>query len=186
MTGRVIADSSITELRRRISVVHQAPRLFSGTVENNLRWGNESADGDAIREALEIAQAWDFIDALPEGLSGRVERNGRNFSGGQRQRLAIARAVMKRAELLILDDSASALDYLTEARLYAALADSNRKTGRTLMIISQRIAAIREADRILVLDEGRQVGFGTHNQLLLDCPEYKAIVDSQLFGKEAT
>jgi ATP-binding cassette subfamily B protein len=179
-------DIPVDELRRRVSVVHQAPKLFSGTVAENIRWGNENADDDALREALNVAQARDFVDALPEGLSSRVERNGRNFSGGQRQRLAIARALVKQADFLILDDSTSALDYLTESRLYHAIKEANRETGRTLIVISQRIAAIRDADRILVLDEGKRVGFGTHKQLLRDCPEYKEIVDSQLFGKEAT
>ncbi len=184
--GRKTTDVPVDELRQKISVVHQAPKLFSGTVAENLRWGNGNADEQKLQEALKVAQAKDFTEALPEGLNSRVERNGRNFSGGQRQRLAIARALVKQADLLILDDSASALDYLTESRLYHAVTKSNRETGRTLIVISQRIAAIRSADRILVLDEGRMVGFGTHRRLLTDCPEYKEIVDSQLFGKEAT
>lgn len=183
--GQDISQIPVDELRGRIAVVHQAPKLFSGTIRDNLLWGNKDASDPEIREALKIAQALDFVETLPEGLSAHVERNGRNFSGGQKQRLAIARAVVRKADLLILDDSASALDYVTEARLYRALAKANRKTGRTLVAVSQRIAAIRSADRILVLDEGRMVGFGTHRELLEDCGEYKEIVDSQLFGKEA-
>lgn len=186
LSGLPIPNLSVSDLRRRIAVVHQAPRLFSGTVEENIRWGNGNASTDDIRKALETAQAWDFVSAIPEGIFARVERNGRNFSGGQRQRIAIARALAKSADVLVLDDSASALDYLTEARLFSAIASANCGTGRALVVISQRIAAIRRADRILVLDEGRQAGFGTHEHLLRVCPEYKAIVDSQLFGKEAT
>ncbi len=186
VAGRKTTDIPVDELRRRISVVHQAPKLFSGTVADNLRWGDADADENTLRDALETAQAWDFVQKLPGGLYGRVERNGRNFSGGQRQRLAIARALVKRADLLVLDDSASALDYLTESRLYRAVAESAGACGRTLIVISQRIAAIRPADRILVLDDGRMAGFGTHDSLLEDCPEYKEIVDSQFFGKEAT
>lgn len=189
--GRILIDGidiariPRDELRRRISVVHQSPRLFAGTIEENLRWGLPDADEREIEEALRVAQAREFVEKLPEGTKARVERGGRNFSGGQRQRLAIARSLVKRSELLVLDDSASALDYLTESKLYRALTRSSRATGRTLVVISQRIAAIRKADYILVLDEGRQVGFGTHDQLLAKSPEYKAIAESQLFGKEA-
>ncbi|NLW88934.1 MAG: ABC transporter ATP-binding protein [Clostridiaceae bacterium] len=185
VNGSDIRSLPLSELRSVLSVVHQAPRLFSGTIAENLRWGNEGADEESLKEACRVAQAWDFVAELPEGLNARVERNGRNFSGGQRQRLAIARALVKESEVLILDDCASALDYITEAKLYRALEKDKRKTGRTLVIVSQRIAAIRFAQNILVLDDGQVAGFGPHERLIRDCAEYKAIAESQHFGRGA-
>ncbi len=164
-------------LRAKIAIVPQKAVLFRGTVRSNLLWGNESATDDELWSALEAAQAKDFMEQKDGGLDAPVAQNGKNFSGGQRQRLTIARALVRRAEILILDDSASALDYATEAALRAALRTLPEKP--TLFIISQRTASIRHADRILVLEEGRPVGIGTHDELLASCEVYREIYESQ-------
>lgn len=163
-------------LREKIAVVPQKAVLFRGTVRSNLLWGNEQATDDELWRALEAAQAKDFIEEKG-GLDAPVAQNGRNFSGGQRQRLTIARALVKKAEILILDDSASALDYATDAALRAALRQLPERP--TVFIISQRTASIQHADRILVLEEGRPVGIGTHASLLDSCEVYREIYESQ-------
>ena len=168
-------------LRGRIGMVAQKAALFRGTIRENLLWGNESATEDQIRRALEISQAGEFVAERAEGLEAEVEQEGRNLSGGQRQRLTIARAMVREPEILILDDSASALDYATDAKLRKAL---RTLKDTTVFIVSQRTSSIRFADQILVLDDGHAVGLGTHDVLLESCPVYREIYDSQ-YQKEA-
>ncbi|MCQ2429358.1 MAG: ABC transporter ATP-binding protein/permease [Clostridia bacterium] len=179
--GRDVASYEPAELRARIGVVPQKAELFRGTVRSNLLWG--TADGqasdDELWDALEIAQAADFVREKDGGLDAPVEQKGRNFSGGQKQRLTIARALVGRPDILILDDSASALDFATDAALRKAL---RTLTGTTVFIISQRTSSIRACDRIVVLEEGCAVGIGTHEQLLASCALYREIHESQFKG----
>ncbi len=170
--GQDVASWSLTGERERIGYVPQRSSLFSGTIRENLRMGREDATDEEIWEALEVAQAADFIRDK-NGLDTEVEAGGRNFSGGQRQRLCIARAVVKRPELLILDDSFSALDTATEKAVREKLYTYFESLKTTIIIVSQRIASVRSADRILVLDDGQQVGFGTHEELLDTCEVYQ-------------
>ena len=176
-TGRWARES----LRGRIGVVPQKAQLFRGTIRDNLRWGNPDATEPQLRRALEISQAAEVVDRLDKGLDAVVDQGGRNLSGGHRPRLTIARAVVRQPEILILDDSASALDFATDARLRQAL---RSLAGTTVFIVSQRTSSIRFADQILVLEDGRMAGLGTHEQLLETCPVYREIHESQ-FGKEA-
>ncbi|KPM53596.1 multidrug ABC transporter ATPase [Frankia sp. R43] len=170
-------------LRQAIGYVPQRPHLFSGTVATNLRLADPDASDADLWRALEIAQAREFVEALPEGLAAPITQGGTNVSGGQRQRLAIARALVGRPAIYLFDDSFGALDYATDARLRAALA---RETAdATVIIVAQRVSTIRDADRILVLDSGRVVGDGTHDQLLAGNPTYREIVRSQLSAAEA-
>ncbi len=169
------------ELRARVGIVMQKAVLFSGTVRENLLIGNPGASDAELEAALSAAQASGVV-AGKGGLSARVEQNGRNFSGGQRQRLSIARALVRRPDILILDDSSSALDYMTDARLRAALAEYAEEM--TVVLISQRTASLAGADKILVLDEGELVGLGKHEELLGSCPVYREIHESQLSGEE--
>lgn len=180
VNGLDVKDYPLTALRAKIGIVPQQAVLFSGTVAENIRWGAPDASDQAMEEALSIAQA-DFVKGLPHGLSTRIERGGVNLSGGQRQRLTIARALVRRPEILILDDSASALDYRTDAALRQAL--RRHTEGMTTLIVSQRVSAVRDADRILVLDDGEVVGNGTHEALLATCPIYQDICKSQ-FNRE--
>ena len=183
--GAPIAALSKAQLRRTVGIVPQEPFLFSGTVRSNLLWGRADADDDALWSALETAQAADFVRALPAGLDAPVEQAGRNFSGGQRQRLTLARALVGQPPILILDDCASALDFATDAALRRAL--RALPGGRTIFLIAQRTASIQQADTILVLDDGRLVGAGPHARLLESCPIYQEIYHSQFkaHGKEA-
>ncbi|WP_066925214.1 ABC transporter ATP-binding protein [Streptomyces sp. NBRC 110611] len=170
-------------LAKAIGLVPQKPYLFSGTVASNLRYGNPDATDDELWHALETAQAKDFVERMDGGLDAPVAQGGSNVSGGQRQRLAIARALVRRPEIYLFDDSFSALDYATDAALRAALA---RETDRaTVVIVAQRVSTIRGADRIVVLDEGRVVGTGTHTELMADNETYREIVLSQLTEQEA-
>ena len=180
--GVDVREQQLAALRSRIAVVPQRATLFQGTIRSNLLWGNEQATDDDLREALRVAQALDVVDAKPLGLDEPVEQGGRNFSGGQRQRLTIARALVRRPDVLILDDSASALDYATDARLRRAIAQMRPRP--TTFIVSQRASSVRFADRILVLDDGRLVGSGTHEELLASCPVYQEIYASQFDAKE--
>ena len=168
-------------LCEKVGVVQQRAVLFQGTIRDNLRWGNENADDAALWEALEAAQAKEVVEAKPGQLDFQLEQGGRNLSGGQKQRLSIARALVKKPEILILDDSSSALDFATDA----ALRRSIRNLGYdvTTFLVSQRIACIRQADQILVLDNGSLAGVGTHEQLLESCPLYQEIFDSQFPGE---
>jgi len=167
----------------RIGLIPQRPYLFTGTVASNLRYGKPDATDDELWHALEIAQAKDFVEAMPDKLDASIAQGGTNVSGGQRQRLAIARALVKRPEIYIFDDSFSALDTATDARLRAAL--DREVSGATRIVVAQRVSTILDADQIVVLDDGRIVGIGTHDELLLSTPEYAEIVQSQLSIEEA-
>ena len=179
--GCDVRQYPLETLRRKIGLVPQKALLFKGTIRKNLLWGDEGATDDEIRDALRAAQAQEVVDGKPEGLDYEVETGGRNFSGGQRQRLTIARALVRKPEVLILDDSASALDFATDAALRHALRELPWKPA--VVIISQRTASIRFADEILVLDDGRLAGRGTHEELLQTCDVYREIYESQ-FKKE--
>ena len=179
--GCDVRQYPLETLRRKIGLVPQKALLFKGTIRENLLWGDEGAADDAIYDALRAAQAQEVVDGKPEGLDYEVETGGRNFSGGQRQRLTIARALVRKPEVLILDDSASALDFATDAALRHALRELPWKPA--VVIISQRTASIRFADEILVLDDGRLAGRGTHEELLQTCDVYREIYESQ-FKKE--
>lgn len=187
--GRVLVDGvdvkeyPFPELRGQIGIVPQSAVLFSGTIRSNLRWRWADADDDALWAALELAQAADFVRALPQGLDSPVAQGGKNFSGGQRQRLTIARALVGSPAILILDDSASALDFATDAALRRAL---KRDTGgMTVLMVSQRANTVKGADRIVVLDGGTVAGIGTHAVLFEACPVYREICLSQLSEEEA-
>lgn len=177
LEGRDIRTMSDEELRGRIGVVPQKAVLFKGTVRSNLQWGKPDATEEEMWKALELAQASEVVDGKPGKLDATVAQNGKNFSGGQRQRLTIARALVREPEILILDDSASALDYATDAKLRAAIRTLEDKT--TTFIVSQRASTIRHADKIIVLDDGEIAGMGTHDELLKDCTVYQEIYYSQ-------
>ena len=177
LEGRDIKTMSDEELRGRIGVVPQKAVLFKGTIRSNLQWGKPDATEEEMWKALEFAQASEVVDGKPGKLDATVAQNGKNFSGGQRQRLTIARALVRNPEILILDDSASALDYATDAKLRAAIRTLEDKT--TTFIVSQRASTIRHADKIIVLDDGEIVGMGTHDELLKDCTVYQEIYYSQ-------
>lgn len=187
--GRVLVDGAdvrdfhLDDLRRRVGLVPQRASLFSGTIRDNLKWGGEGATDEVLWKALRVAQAEDFVRALPEGLDAPVEQGGVNFSGGQRQRLTIARALVLEPEILILDDSASALDYITDARLQKALREETE--GMTVFVVTQRVAAVRNADKILVLADGVLVAQGTHDELYRTSEAYRAICDAQTAGEVA-
>lgn len=176
--GIPIQDWPIQALRRQMGVVPQRAQLFTGTIRENLQWGGGTAPDKDLWQALETAQARDFVEQKPKQLDEPVAQGGRNFSGGQRQRLTLARALARRPRLLILDDSASALDFATDARLRRAIWEL--PYGQTVFIVSQRASSIRHADMILVLDDGCAVGLGTHEELLESCEVYREICESQL------
>lgn len=177
LEGRDIRTMSDEELRGRIGVVPQKAVLFKGTIRSNLQWGKPDATEEEMWKALELAQASEVVDGKPGKLDATVAQNGKNFSGGQRQRLTIARALVRNPEILILDDSASALDYATDAKLRAAIRTLEDKT--TTFIVSQRASTIRHADKIIVLDDGEIAGMGNHDELLKDCTVYQEIYYSQ-------
>jgi len=179
--GHDIREYGKNALHKSVSTVMQKARLFTGTIRSNLKWGNGNADDIALQKALSIAQAADVVKNKSRGLDEPVEQGGRNFSGGQKQRLSIARSLVSDPDILILDDSSSALDYATDAALRKSL--KNLSAGCTVFIVSQRANSIRFADFILVLDEGKLVGCGTHDRLLQECSVYRDIYESQ-FGKE--
>ena len=180
--GHDVAVYPFDQLREVVSIVPQQASLVSGTIRSNLSWRDEGATDEELWDALEAAQAADFVRAKPAGLDEVVEAGGRNFSGGQRQRLTIARALVGSPRICILDDSASALDFKTDARLRHALRE--RAGAMTSVVISQRVSSVMHADLICVLDHGRMVGLGTHEELLDGCPLYREIAESQLGAKE--
>ena len=182
LDGKNVRDYNMVSLRQKIGVVPQKSVLFKGTIRQNLKWGNENATEDELWDALKTAQAREVVLGKDGGLDAPVEQGGANFSGGQRQRLTIARALVRKPSILILDDSASALDYATDANLRMAI--RTMENPPTTFIVSQRAASVRYADEILVLDDGLLVGKGTHDDLLRDCPTYQEIYYSQ-FPKEA-
>ncbi len=175
--GRDVREYTLEDLRSRIGMVLQKAVLFKGTIRENMRWGNENATDEEIMQALEIAQAKEFVDKKEGGLDFLVEQGGKNLSGGQRQRLTIARAIVKKPDILILDDSASALDFATDAKLRMAIRDMENRA--TVFIVSQRAASIMYADKIIVLDDGQVVSMGTHEELLAGCEVYQEIYYSQ-------
>ena len=180
--GTDVKEYSLDELRDKTGVVPQKSVLFKGTLRDNMRWGKQDASDEEIYRALDTAQAREFVDSKGEGLDLYIDQGGHNLSGGQRQRLTIARALVRRPEILIMDDSASALDFATDARLRKAIREN---TGdMTVFIVSQRATTIKSADTILVLDEGRLAGMGTHKELLKDCQVYREICLSQLSKEE--
>ena len=183
VNGVDVKKYEIETLRERIGVVAQKTVLFKGSLRKNMQWGKEKATDQEIIKALKIAQSWDFVEKLPGILDFDVAQGGKNFSGGQRQRLTIARALVKQPDILILDDSFSALDFATDANLRKELKEQTR--GMTVVIVSQRASTIRNADKIVVLDEGECVGIGTHQELYKNCSEYREICLSQLSAEEA-
>ena len=186
--GRVLIDGEDVRnylfhiLRGKIGFVLQNTLLFTGTVNDNIRWGRKDATQDEIDRALKIAQAYDFVQQLPLKGGTHITQGGKNLSGGQKQRLTIARALVKSPEILILDDSASALDFATDAALRRAIKAETE--NMTVLIVSQRVATVRGADRIAVLDEGMLQGLGTHEELVKSCPPYREICLSQLSPEE--
>lgn len=176
--GVNVRDISTKELNSRIALIPQQAFLFSGTVADNIRFGKEDASDAEIWKALEIAQAKSFVAAMPDGIESFVSQAGKNYSGGQKQRLSIARAIVKNADICIFDDSFSALDLATDARLRAALRENMKDTN--IIIVTQRVGTVLNADRIIVMDNGEAVGIGTHEELLQSCDVYKEIVASQL------
>lgn len=175
--GDNVKNYSMDKLREKVGMVMQKAVLFQGSIRDNLYWGKEDATTEEMDRALEISQAKEFVDAKPGGLDERIAQGGKNLSGGQRQRLTIARAVVKQPEILILDDSASALDYATDARLRKAIREMGE--DMTVFIVSQRTSSIQYADRIIVLEDGRMAGIGTHEELLENCGVYQEIYYSQ-------
>lgn len=182
INGRNVKDYSFKQLRGKFGIVPQKAVLFSGTIRENMKWSKEDATDNQILKALEIAQARDFVEILDEGLDKEIVQKGKNLSGGQRQRLTIARALVSQPEILILDDSASALDYATDANLRKAISSSTN--DMTVIIVSQRATSIKNADKIIVMDEGKIVGIGKHTELIEFCEIYREICLSQLSGSE--
>jgi ATP-binding cassette subfamily B protein len=188
-SGEVLIDGidirrlRLDDLWNAFGIVPQRAFLFAGTIASNIRFGQADATDEQVRSALAVAQAAEFVDLLPEGLDAPVDQGGVNFSGGQRQRLAIARCIVREPLVYLFDDSFSALDYATDARLRGALAA--RTEGRTVIIVAQRVSTIMHADRIIVLDGGRIVGSGTHAELIETCAPYREIVASQAVLEES-
>ena len=183
VAGQNVRDYALETLRAKIGLVPQRSVLFRGTLRSNMQWGKPDATDDEIYAALKTAQAYDFVEQKGEGLELQVEQEGRNFSGGQKQRLAIARALVRRPEILILDDSASALDFATDAALRKAIKSDTE--NMTVFLISQRVSTVRNSDQIIVLDDGQVAGIGTHAELYRSCPVYHEICLSQLSQAEA-
>ena len=182
LDGRDVRTWPLRELREKFGVVPQKAVLFKGSLRENMKWGKADASDEEIYQALAIAPARDFVEAKGKGLKLFIEQGGKNLSGGQRQRLTIARALVRKPEILIMDDSASALDFATDARLRKAIREETR--DMTVFLVSQRVATVRGADQIIVLDDGKIAGMGTHRQLLDGCQIYREICQSQLSEKE--
>ena len=182
LNGRDVRQIRTDDLRSHIGLVPQKAVLFHGTLRDNMKWGREDATDEEINEAIDIAQAREFVDSKGEGLDLMIEQEGRNLSGGQKQRLTIARAVVRKPDILILDDSASALDFATDAALRHAI--RTRAGSCTVILVSQRVSTVRSADEILVMNDGKLAGCGTHRELLNSCPEYQDICASQMTPEE--
>ena len=182
--GVDIRDVSQQQLRERIGYIPQKGVLFSGTIESNLRYGDENASEEAIENALVVSQAKEFVSAMEEGIQSPIAQGGTNVSGGQKQRLSIARALVRKADVYIFDDTFSALDYKTDAMLRKALHEMIEKANAVVFIVAQRISTIRNADQIIVLDEGKIAGIGSHQQLMATCSVYQEIARSQLSQEE--
>lgn len=182
--GRDVRSYSLNELRNKIGIVMQKAVLFKGTIRENLLWGNENASEEELQEALELSQSMEFVEKKEDGIHSFVEQGGRNLSGGQRQRLTIARALIRKPEILIFDDSTSALDYATDARLRSGL--KKLSYHPTIFMVSQRTSSIRHADKIIVLEDGEVIGMGTHEELLKNCKVYAEIHYSQYQNKEGS
>ena len=180
VNGKDVRDVDLDNLRAHVAMVPQKAILFAGTVRDNMRYGNDNATDEQIWHALDIAQSRDFIEENPEGLDYMVEQGGSNFSGGQRQRLAIARALVKDASVYVFDDSFSALDFKTDANLRAALKADEKISQRVVVIVGQRVSTVADADQIVVLDDGKMVGLGTHTELKKNNETYREIVESQI------
>lgn len=180
--GKDVKDYTLSGLREKIGVVPQKAVLFKGSLRDNMKWGKADATDQEIYEALDTAQAREFVDSKEQGLDLMIQQGGRNLSGGQKQRLTIARALVRQPEILIMDDSASALDFATDAALRKAIKEHT--ADMTVFIVSQRATTIRNADQILVLDDGKLVGLGTHGDLLERCEVYREICLSQLSEEE--
>jgi len=182
VNGIDVREMTQQDLRAKIGFVPQNPILFSGTIADNIRYGKADATADEIPHAADVAQASEFITTLEDGYESQISQGGTNLSGGQKQRLSIARALVRKPEIYILDDSFSALDFKTDARLRSAL--SQETTNSTVIIVAQRVSTVMSADRIIVLDEGRIVGMGRHKELMNTSEVYREIVLSQLSEEE--
>jgi ATP-binding cassette subfamily B protein len=180
--GTDIREVTQHDLRDKIGYVPQKSSLFSGTIETNLRYADEDATPEMLQSAIDIAQAREFVDSKPEGMATEIAQGGQNVSGGQKQRLSIARAIVKKPPIYILDDSFSALDFKTDAALRRAFKEKTKDS--TLLIVTQRVSTVKDAEQIIVLDEGRIVGKGTHKELMQNCETYKEIALSQLSKEE--
>ena len=180
--GVDVKQYSLGQLRELVGIVPQKAVLFKGTLRDNMKWGKKNATDDEIYQALAIAQAKDFVEEKGQGLELMIQAGGKNLSGGQKQRLAIARALVKDPQILIMDDSASALDFATDAKLRKAIKQNTR--DMTVFLVSQRAATIKNADKILVLDDGQMAGWGNHKELLASCEVYREICLSQLAEEE--
>ena len=180
--GVDVKDYTLDELRHKVGVVPQKAVLFAGTIADNIRWGKQDATEAEIDEALEIAQAKEFVDGKENGINFKITQGGKNLSGGQKQRLTIARAIVRKPDILILDDSASALDFATDAALRKAIREKTK--GMTVFLVSQRASTIMNSDKIIVMDDGQIAGIGTHRQLLSTCEVYREICQSQLSEEE--
>lgn len=181
--GKNVKEYDLNTLRKKVGVVPQKSVLFQGTLAENIRWGKPDATDEEIEQALEIAQAKDFVSKKEDGIQFKIAQGGKNLSGGQKQRLTIARAIVRKPEILIMDDSASALDFATDAALRRAIKE--KTAGMTVFLVSQRVSTIMGADTIIVLDDGQMVGIGTHEQLLADCEVYQEICQTQLSSGES-
>lgn len=184
INGLDIKEYSYDTLRRQFGIAPQKTVLFSGSIRDNLRMAKEDATDEEIRRAIRISQSEEFVETLSKGYDSEISQGGKNLSGGQRQRLTIARALIRNPKILILDDSASALDYSTEAKLRKAL--YTECGGMTIIMVSQRAGSIRHADKIIVMDDGKIAGIGTHNQLIKSCEVYREICHSQPGMEEVT
>lgn len=182
VSGRNVKTYNLDSLRKIIGIVPQKAVLFSGTLRENMKWRNENATDNEIISALKTAQAWEFVEKMPDGLDTYIAQGGRNLSGGQKQRISIARALINNPEIIILDDSTSALDYATDLKLRRALQTDMKNS--TVIMISQRTTSLKDADKIIVMEDGNSVGIGTHNELLKTCEVYHEIYTSQMNEKE--